>query len=176
MNYSKLPFYATLLTLAVLVFSCKDDDEPDPRGAFAGTYDVDELDVTVRAGVEQVSENFDVNAEIEFIINPDLDADEMEVDMDDFLEDMVRSLLAVLDEDATVQIEVDEMVVAEISGDEFEIDGAEVTLTVQTDDGPSVYEMKVDVEGELKDGELEIEAETALLYYILEVETTAEKQ
>ncbi|MFD2822748.1 hypothetical protein ACFS5M_03645 [Lacinutrix iliipiscaria] len=149
------------------VYSCsKDDDQSvpvDPRLEFVGSYRISET-------VAQYSDNegtqpevsIDLNPRINFEIDNSLNNDELLVDMEEFIEDLYRGLY--LDIDVVlgvIDVDIDDDIIAQISGNDFEINNAEfeVTIALSEEEEHFVLDNEMDVEGDFNGNALRFDFE-----------------
>ena len=143
-----------LVVLTVSVFGCKDDEDPDPRQAFVGEYEMDDLEIRVFTS-DGTDSTFDIsnNSEIEFEMKADLDPDELEVDPEELLEDIIKESLKAFLPSIAVSVGLDEEAIVEISGNEFELDSYEFDITLSNGGTSETLPCEIDATGEL-DGNL----------------------
>lgn len=165
--------FETYLKLFVILFAlsfagCKDNEDPDPRQAFIGAYEMDDFDITVVSASVGVDTTFSLphESEIEFETDDELDTDELKVELEDFLENVILEGLSVFASPGTtvaVSVDIDDTAIAEISGNEFELDDLSFTITVTSGGTPSVFNCEIKGQGELESDELTHEFEITIL-------------
>ncbi|UII19859.1 hypothetical protein [Fulvivirga ligni] len=177
MRYLKLP----LLVIMLLAFniSCKeDDDAPDPRAAYAGSYEIDEWTVkTSEAGVETVDE-VDLELPLEFMINTELDNDEMKINDKEFLEGVIqRAVLMISSTVYRVDMIPGEEVIIEVSGDSFELDKMDMQFVMSLDGYPDarLLDVELSMEGKMDDYDIELEMSFDFFGYEFEIEAAGKK-
>lgn len=141
--------------LGTVIFTgCKDDEAPDPRMAFVGSYEMDDLDVNLST-TDGTDSTYSIsnNSEIEFEIEAGLDADELKMDVEELLEDLISSSLQAFIP-VIVNLDLDDDAIVEISNNEFELDGYEFNVILSSGGGgtPTTYPCELNIEGEI-DGE-----------------------
>ena len=177
MRYLKLP----LLVIMLLAFniSCKeDDDAPDPRAAYAGSYEVDEWTVKIsEAGVETVNE-VDLELPLEFMINAELANDEMTINDKEFLEGVVqRAVFMISSTVYNVDVILDEEVIIEVSGDSFEMDKTDMKFLISLDGliDASLVDVELSMDGKMEGSDIELEMSFDLFEYEFEIEAAGKK-
>ncbi len=151
--------------LGMVIFTgCKDDEAPDPRMAFVGSYEMDDLDVNLSTtdGTD-TTYAISINSEIEFEIEAGLDADELKMDVEELLEDLISSSLQAF-APVIVNLDLDDDAIVEISGNEFELDGYEFDVILSSGGGgtPATYPCEANIEGEINGEEITLDFEITL--------------
>ena len=172
MNQFKL---CMCLLVCSIIFSCKDDDEPDTTAAFVGTYKIDEIEFKVSQGNDSEEADIDVNWEIEFSKAQGLKNDELEADVQEVADELFAQFLVLLENSYNTKVDFLEDPIAEVTGDEIEID-ADVNLVISDAGGSESYETDFELLGELDGNEIEVHINMFFLDFKIEVEAVAEKQ
>lgn len=150
-----------LPALLILVFFGCSDDEPDPRAAFEGSFEMEDFDVTTISSDGDLDTVMTVstNPEIEFERDEDLDNDELQVDTEELIEDLIRETLGkvIIDSETILSFDFDEDFVTEINADEFEIDDTDFTLIASGNGSTTELRSEFEGEGKLEGEELSLE-------------------
>lgn len=148
--------------LSVLLTAACSDEDPDPRQAFAGAYEMNDFDVLITIGVDDSTIEVSTNPEIEIEFENGLRTDELKIELEEFVGDVINETLGALEGAVfTFDIDDDDSVV-EISGNEFELDDVDFDL-IYSDGGTTVkYPCEISGEGKLEGEELTLEFEIAL--------------
>lgn len=167
----------------LIVFSCsKDDDEQtiDPRLEFIGAYQISETETQIISGTNPTQLN--IGSKVRFNINNSLNENELSVDMKDYIEDFYREIYSYVGYTVTnVDVTIDNPIIAQVSGNTFEISNAEfeVVISILGEEEVSEIDNIMDVEGAfygntlIFDSEIDFTHDTASGHF--DVESEGEK-
>ncbi|UII19858.1 hypothetical protein [Fulvivirga ligni] len=174
----KSPWLAILL-LAACMFSCKDDDDPDPRSAYEGTYEIDDWTFSITNGTDERSGEPTLDLPIELMINADMANDELDfVNKQEFFDQLMQFVIFVLYlEEYEIHVFFDEEMVVEVDGDSFEIDATKIRVVVEEPGSPlvKVFDSEIEMEGTINGSSIEFEMSGEVLDYDFEIEASGEK-
>lgn len=169
----------------LITFSCtKDDDNKpiDPRLEYIGTYKISETEIRVINFAIDIDSTFtvDIDPTIKFELDNNLNDDELLVDMEEYIEDLYRAYFlafgTILDD---IDVDIDEDIIAQISGNDFEINNAEFEVRIVFEGAVTLLDNEMDIEGDFNGDsvtfDFEIEAETSTSQIDLTGESEGEK-
>lgn len=163
------------------VFSCSNnDDQPtDPRLEFVGTYKISETEVRVVNFATDIDSTFtvDIDPKVKFELDNNLNNNELLVDMEEYIEDLYSaSFLAFGTLPDDIDVDIDEDMIAQISGNYFEISNAEFEVRIVFEGVVTLLDNEIEVEGNFIgdtvkfDFEIEAESDSAQLDFTGESE------
>lgn len=174
-----------LLSMAIfLTLSCSSDDDspaPDPKAKFVGTFEMDDFDMQfkiINSGVVVLDSIVALTShpEIEFEIEDDLNEDELKTKIDEFLQTLWKRFFTAVElSTLTVDVETDEEVIAEISGDDYAMDEFTSELTLSNGGISEHFLFDSNMKGE-RDGEdftLEFEVGGTVFNSVVQISGTA---
>ncbi|UII21706.1 hypothetical protein [Fulvivirga ligni] len=160
--------YRLLFVLFVLMLSlnaCDDEETPDARLALTGTYDMEDAEVrfTRTNPIMDTTVYLDFNSEIEFEIDDELDSDELQVDLNDFIEKLLKEVLRIFNDQVLVEVDIDgDDTVAKGEDGKYSIEEFEFDMPFSIIGGSeSTVVVKIDIDGEMDGDEHEIEFDIA---------------
>lgn len=157
--YLKSFVKAAFVLLVVIFMGCKDDEAPDPRAGFVGSYEMDDLDVNLKTtNGTDTTYSISNNSEIEFEIEAGLDPDELKMEVEELLEDLMSSALQALIP-VIAKVDLDDDAIVEISNNEFELDGYEFDVILSNGSSSTTYPCEINGEGEIDGEEITFEFE-----------------
>ena len=152
-----------LILLTVSFFGCKDNEDPDPRQAYLNTYKMDDFEVHLFTN-DGTDSTFVVsnNSEIDFEKDDDLDADELKIELEEFLEDAITESLRAYIPGVLTYADFDDDLIVDVSGNEFDLDNSEFQLTISNSGSTDIFPSDVEGSGEISGEDIEFEFEIVI--------------
>lgn len=146
-----------LIVLMLLTFFGCSDDEPDPRAALVGTYEMEDFDVSFTStdDIDTVI-TVSTNPDIEFERETELHSNELKLDIEDFIDDSMQKTIGVMFDGTVISPDFDNDFIVEVTGNEFVINETNFVTNIQEGD---TYELITvfDGEGSLDEEELTLD-------------------
>lgn len=103
-----------LLLATFLIVSCSDDDdaapvpidEPDPRLELLGFYEVNTVELTYTQGVVSATLDLNTNSIIELSLSENINGNQIEVELEDFLEETIDTYYETFGEEVFVNVSI----------------------------------------------------------------------
>ncbi|UII21705.1 hypothetical protein [Fulvivirga ligni] len=155
--------FTAILALGLLFAACDEEDEPDTRQALEGKYDMDDSEVRITQATPALDSTMaiDLDAKISLDVYDYLDKDELQLNLNVFVEKLIQNtLITVLGNAAIiVNVDIDEReTVAEIQGEEFSLDEFDFRMPIMIEGGDLfLFNVQVELSGEVNGDEIEIE-------------------
>lgn len=158
-NMTILPIFSLLILIISGCSVLGGDEAPDPRETFIGSYKVGTYNVSVTDGVDDITYSATSKPEIEFVMDDNLETDELGIDLEEFIRETMEDVLssaAGINVKVSIEFEDEGDLVAEISGIEFKIDEFDFALTLEQGSVVTTAHSEFQAEGKLEGNKLTI--------------------
>lgn len=148
-----------MCVLTILSCRSRDNMPIDPRQEFVGSYRISITEATLYEGeITESPFTTDVNSRIKFELNSTLNKNELIVNMEAYIKNLYTAYFMSLGaEDVSVNITINEDIIAQISENNFKINNTEFRVTVINLVGevPYIIENKINAVGEMNKNSLQ---------------------
>lgn len=132
----KKRFFIVYTLVFSLMAGCNTDD-PDPRRAFAGTFIMNDFDVRIVLEPDDTIFPISSRAEVSFMFRENLKYHELEADLGNFIEGVIRQTLgAVINPSADLSVEIGDRQIIAVSGAEFETNEIDFEVSISEEGSP----------------------------------------